>query len=122
MLSRLFRNLHTKRAEPSVEASVLAAHRLLAIGDLARASATLDAVLALEPTQPDALLVLGMLREKQGDTRAREAYERAVAMHPEFSAAWAALGAWHTAHGETGDAIFSYREAIKHDNDQPSVH
>lgn len=98
MLRGLFRSLLKPASASSppesarLAAAVVEAHGLMQSGDFAGARQRLDRVFVAEPGNADAWLVLGMLRERQGDGAARDAYERAVAGRENFAAAHMGLG------------------------------
>ncbi len=104
-------------AEPVGSLSVALAHasRLL---DSKAALAEQQAIeiLNVMPGQPDALLILGAARRRNGDpARAKSALTRAIALQPLVAAAFFELGLAHAALGETEEALRALGRATEID-------
>jgi predicted O-linked N-acetylglucosamine transferase (SPINDLY family) len=100
-------------APQSIEVACNLASVLLANGDAGSAIATLEGVLARDPSHPAALNGLGTARRAAGDLPgARDAYARATAAAPTHAGAWMNLSAVELALGAVADAERDARHAL----------
>jgi Flp pilus assembly protein TadD len=97
---------------PEVLQSLAAARSSLGADDVAAAEKQLAAVLALDPTNADALNLLGVTNRRLGRFHeARAAYERAVALEPDYPAPQRNLGVLLDLYlGEPAAALGHYEE------------
>jgi len=87
-------------------------------GNLTKAESIYRQVLELDPNQPDALHLLGVIAHQVGNNeRAVELITQAIAARPKFAEAHSNLGVSLKALGRLDEAAASYRQAlaIKHD-------
>ncbi len=90
--------------------AAVASHRA---GDLERARALYEDVLRADPSQADALHMLGVLAQQRGDLpRARELIEAAVAARPTLALAQYNLGNVRAQQGDVPGAIAAYESAV----------
>jgi len=81
-------------------------------GELPAAETIYRQVLALQPNDPDALHLLGVLAAQVGNAEAIALMRKAIAQRPEFPEAYAHLGNALHMRGEIGEAITCYRCAV----------
>ncbi len=75
------------------------------------------------PNHPDALMLAIDLSLKSGDMRqAKELFEKAVFFDPEQAAPWVIYGLFYHRHGQLGEAIKRYQEALKRDANLAEAH
>lgn len=87
-------------------------------GDLAGATAGYQAVLAIDPNQPDALHLLGVVKDEQGDHDEAIAFiRRAIAASPDAPDFHGNLGTALNAAGQPEAAMLEYRRAMVLDPD-----
>jgi Flp pilus assembly protein TadD len=81
-------------------------------GELPAAENIYRQVLALQPTDPDALHLLGVLAAQVGNAEAIPLMRNAIAQRPVFPEAYAHLGNALHMRGEIGEAITCYQSAV----------
>ena len=117
-------NRHERRAQAraraerqhGVPAAIVEAIRRHQAGDLATAEAAYVAELATNPTQPETLHFLGVLRYQQ--QRAEEGIalvRRSLARAPDYVDAWNNLGNMYKETGQLQQAEGAYKEALARD-------
>jgi chemotaxis methyl-accepting protein methylase len=99
-----------RRTEDRVEDALWAADA----GDLDRALAIIDRVLAVEPLNADAYFVRGLAELGRGDHQAAAtSLRRALYVDPSFGLAAFKLGRAHDARGDTKAALRAYEQALR---------
>jgi len=97
--------------------------RLHRAGELSQAARLYEAILSREPEQPDALNLLGDLRQQQGQfARAVELCSRAVALRPREAAYHANLAEAYRAVGQFDQAVVHGRAALDLRREYPEAH
>jgi len=111
------------RAEPSAPPSEIdEARRLLAARAFEEAEAAARAVLAAEPENADALVILAEALRRRGRLEpAMEAYRRALVLNPRHVDAWLDLGVCHYLSKDNFWARFYFRLANAIDPDRADV-
>ncbi|MEX8519916.1 MAG: tetratricopeptide repeat protein [Leptothrix sp. (in: b-proteobacteria)] len=80
-------------------------------------------ILAVQPQQPDALHLLGMLRHQMGRSdEAIELIEQAIAIEPRFAGFYNNLGNIHACHGRVLAATQAYESALSLAPDEADLH
>ncbi len=89
--------------------TALAAHKA---GRLAEAQAAYESILGIDPDNPDALHLSGLVRLQRGNAAvARDRLARAVALRPRMAPYHMNLGRAQQALGLSGEAVASFRQA-----------
>lgn len=92
-------------------------------GELTKAEAGYREVLELDPDQPDALHLLGVLWHQLGDsTAATEQIRKSLAVNPDQPLAYNNLGNVQAQSGALEDAAGSYEQAVVLRPDYPEAH
>jgi tetratricopeptide (TPR) repeat protein len=82
-------------------------------GDAASAESILHGILAAKPEEPDALQLLGLLRQVQGSAEAEALYRRSLAAKPDQPQVWNNLGKLLRGLNRVREAIVAFREAVR---------
>jgi tetratricopeptide (TPR) repeat protein len=98
--------------DPTIHEALETAARHHRAGELPAAEKIYRQVLALQPNDPDALHLLGVLAAQVGNAEAIPLLRKAIAQRPEFPEAYAHLGNALHMRGEIGEAITCYRRAV----------
>jgi tetratricopeptide (TPR) repeat protein len=114
-LARAFRRPtppgHSATAEQAAQIA-LAAYGRLAGGDAAGAAGLIAPLLAQEAGHADVFMVQGLVEKSAGELDAAAAcLRKAVALRPDFGAAWAELGAVLAASGQLEEALSAQERA-----------
>lgn len=91
------------------------------LGDYARAEADFSAVLAQEPDDAQALINRGKVRMALGLGSARDDFDRALALRPEWGAGWFARGEFHDFAGDREAANADYMRAYQLGHSDPRL-
>ena len=81
--------------------------------DAASAETVLHGILASAPEEPDALQLLGLLRQMQGSGEAETFYRRSLAAKPDQPQVWNNLGKLLRGLNRLREAIAAFREAVR---------
>lgn len=97
-----------------------AAHR---DGKLDKAEAGYREVLELDPLQPDAMHMLGLIHKNRGELdEAERCIRRSIELRPEFAAAHYNLGNLLADQGRSEEATASYKSVIAQQNNYPEAY
>jgi tetratricopeptide (TPR) repeat protein len=98
------------------------AQALFSLGRMAEARAELEAVLASSPDLHPAWNLMGSVLAAQGDSKAEQAYRRALALRPDHPETLYNLGVFFAETGRLEEAIASYRRALALRGDFVAAH
>ncbi|MFQ5734683.1 MAG: tetratricopeptide repeat protein, partial [Planctomycetaceae bacterium] len=108
---------------PSVAQSLQQALQQHQAGELGDAERTYHSILRLDPRQPDALHLLGVVQHQRGDARsAVDSIRRAIRENPQAAAFHSNLAAAHKALGDLDAARECLEDAVRLDPDFPDAH
>lgn len=100
--------------EEFTEARLLRAKTLLAMRQYKEASEDIEAILSINPEEESALLLMGLLKEKNGEHEdAEKIYKQVIELNPFNEQAFLSLGELLIAVNRTEDAIALLDEAVE---------
>jgi tetratricopeptide (TPR) repeat protein len=110
-------------SRPDVSRALIDAARRHQAGEVQAAESAYHQILALDPNQPDALHLLGLIRSQQSrPAEAEQLIRSAIARQPNSPDYHNSLGAVLATLGHTDQAIASYRAAIHHKPEYTQAH
>jgi len=108
-------------AETTIQEALNTATRHHRAGELPQAEAIYRQILSLNPNDPDALHLLGVLAAQTGHADAIPLLRRAIACRPQFPEAYFHLAYALHVRGELNEAITCYRTSLAQSPDAPET-